>query len=75
VLERKLGVLGEWCDRVGRDPSEIEVSTEVRARTPQQAEELYALGTRLFTVGISGPHYPLEKVREWLAWRDAKNAG
>ncbi len=74
VMERKLGVLGEWCERVGRDPGEIEISTEVRAKAPEEADALYDLGTRLFTVGISGPDHRLDRVHEWLAWRDAKNA-
>jgi probable F420-dependent oxidoreductase len=74
VLEHKLGVLAEWCDRVGRDVSEIEISTELRHRTPEQAGELYDLGARLFTVGISGPDYDLGPVRDWLAWRDERNA-
>src|SRR6188768_4446591 len=30
TLERKLGVLGEWCEKVGRDRSEIEISVGTR---------------------------------------------
>jgi alkanesulfonate monooxygenase SsuD/methylene tetrahydromethanopterin reductase-like flavin-dependent oxidoreductase (luciferase family) len=74
VLKHKLGVLSEWCDRVGGDVSDIEISTELRHRTPEQAGELYDLGARLFTVGISGPGYDLGPVRDWLAWRDERNA-
>jgi probable F420-dependent oxidoreductase len=74
VLEHKLGVLAEWCGKVGRDPAEIEVSTELRGRTVDEADELYALGARLFTIGLSGPAYDLAPLADWLAWRDAKNA-
>jgi probable F420-dependent oxidoreductase len=74
TLERKLGVLGEWCDRVERDINEIEISTEVRARNTEQGDDLHDLGARLFTVGISGPDHRLDRVHEWLAWRDAKNS-
>jgi len=74
VLEHKLGVLGEWCDKVGRDMSEIEISTELRGRTVADAEELYDLGARLFTLGLSGPDYDLAGAVDWLAWRDSKNA-
>lgn len=74
VLEHKLGVLGAWCDKVGRNIDEIEISTEVKERTPEQAGELYDLGARLYTVGISGPDYDLAPVRDWLAWRDEQNA-
>lgn len=73
VLEHKLGVLGSWCDRVGRDLSDIEISTELRSRSISEADELYELGTRLFTIGISGPDYDLAPVQDWLDWRDSKN--
>ena len=74
VLEHKLGVLGAWCDTVGRDLAEIEISTELRGRTVQEADQLYDLGARLFTLGLSGPHYDLAPLTDWLAWRDSKNA-
>ncbi|MHB1172181.1 MAG: LLM class F420-dependent oxidoreductase [Lacisediminihabitans sp.] len=74
TLERKLGILAEHGKEVGRDTSEIEISTELRERTPAQADELHALGATLFTIGITGPDYDLVPVKRWLAWRDAKNA-
>jgi probable F420-dependent oxidoreductase len=74
VLERKLGILAEHGVDVGRDTSEIEISTEIRDRTPQQVEEMVALGATLFTIGITGPQYELGPVRDWLAWRDSANA-
>ena len=74
VLERKLGILAEHGRNVGRDTSEIEISTEVRARTLEEGDELLALGTTLFTVGITGPDYDLACVKSWLAWRDSKRA-
>jgi probable F420-dependent oxidoreductase len=74
TLKRKLGILAEHGAVVGRDVSEIEISTELRERTPAQADELVALGATLFTLGLSGPDYDLASTREWLAWRDAHNA-
>lgn len=74
TLERKLGILAAHGETVGRDVSTVEISTELRNRTPEQADELFELGTTLFTLGISGPNYDLAPVHEWLAWRDAKNA-
>jgi probable F420-dependent oxidoreductase len=74
TLERKLGILAEHGESVGRDVSQIEISTEIGKATPAEAEEKLALGATLFTVGISGPDYDLAPVREWLAWRDAQNA-
>ena len=74
TLEHKLGVLEGWCGEVGRDFAAIEVSNELRNRTTSTADDLLALGTTLFTLGLSGPDYDLAAVRDWLAWRDEKNA-
>jgi probable F420-dependent oxidoreductase len=73
-LPRKIGILQEHCDAVGRDISEIEFSSEQRVKDLATADELRELGVTLFTIGISGPDYPLDIVREWLVWRDQQNA-
>lgn len=73
TLERKLGILAEHGEAVGRDIGQIEVSTEVRDRSSDDADELIALGATLFTLAITGPEYDLAPVRDWLAWRDSKN--
>ena len=74
TLERKLGILASHGKTVGRDTREIEISTEIKNRSESDAAELLALGTTLFTVGISGPDYDLEPARRWLAWRDSVNS-
>ena len=74
TLERKLGILEEHGTAVGRDTSQIEISTELSKRSVEEADEQFDLGATLFTVGMTGPHYDLEPVRDWLAWRDGKNA-
>jgi probable F420-dependent oxidoreductase len=74
TLERKLGILAEHGKDVGRDTTEIEISVELRNRSPAEADELRALGASLFTVGLTGPNYDLGKVKNWLAWRDDQNA-
>ncbi|QNN50937.1 LLM class F420-dependent oxidoreductase [Phycicoccus endophyticus] len=81
TVARKHAVLDEWCATLGRDPREIERSAGVSpkpGRLPEDvedyaagAQELYDVGTRLFTVGLSGPDYDLGPVRDLLAWRDA----
>ncbi len=73
-LPRKIGILQEHCDTVGRDIAEIEFSSEQRVKDLATADELRELGVTLFTLGISGPDYPLDVVREWLVWRDEQNA-
>jgi probable F420-dependent oxidoreductase len=73
TMKRKLDILAKHGDDVGRDVSEIEISTELRSIDEVEADKLHELGTSLFTLGISGPDYPLDGVKKWLAWRDAKN--
>jgi probable F420-dependent oxidoreductase len=74
TIARKHRVLDDWCRRIGRDPGEIERSAGVRDGSVKIAEAMYAVGTRLFTVGLGGPRYELERLRDLLAWRDERNA-
>ena len=73
TLEHKLGVLDEWCATEGRDPAEIERSTALDGKSPEEAERLYDLGFRMFTQSVNGPDYDFGPVHDWLAFRDAKN--
>ena len=53
TVAHKHRVLDDWCARVGRDPLEIERSAGVEEKDAvPSAESLYAVGTRLFTVGV-----------------------
>lgn len=74
VLETKLGILAQHGEDVGRDTSEIEVSTEIRQRSHEEADEQVALGASMFTIQITGPDYDVAPVREWLSWRDQHNS-
>ncbi len=75
TIRRKHAVLDQWCAEVGRDPGEIERSAGVPPKDPAgYGPPLYELGTRLFTIGRSGPDYDLAAVRDWVAWRDEQNA-
>jgi probable F420-dependent oxidoreductase len=74
TIARKVDVLDGWCAKVGRDPSEIVRSVGVDARKIGDADAYWDLGVREITLGRSGPDYDLAPVKEWLAWRDAKNA-
>ena len=72
VWVHKNNVLNDWCAKVGRDPSEIERSVGVSTRRIDFAEELAAAGAGQITLELSGPHYDLGIVRDWLAWRDER---
>ena len=83
AIAHKHAVLDEWCAKVGRDPADIERSSGVSPKPGRLAEDvgdyaagaeaLYDVGTRLFTVGLSGPDYDLGPVRDLVAWRDARS--
>lgn len=72
-IPRKLSILAEHGESVGRDVSQIEISNELRNRRESDADAMLEAGVTLFTLGISGPDYPLDKLKQWLAWRDANN--
>ncbi|MEX1079054.1 MAG: LLM class F420-dependent oxidoreductase [Homoserinimonas sp.] len=75
TLERKLAVLARHGAEVGRDISEIEISTKlVSGMTVPEADELVALGTSLFTIELRQPEYDLARIRDWLSWRDERNS-
>ena len=73
TLTRKLGILAEHCAAEGRDLAEIEISVENRRGDEGHADALRELGATLFTVGVSGPDYPLDAVKRMVAWRDANS--
>ncbi len=74
TLERKSAVLDQWCETESRDPGAIERSIGVDSAPSDTADALAAAGATLFTIGLNGPHYDLAPVKDWLAWRDERNA-
>ncbi|AWH96984.1 LLM class F420-dependent oxidoreductase [Dietzia psychralcaliphila] len=77
TYRHKSAVLARHCADVGRDPAQIERSTEIGgASSPEEAkrlaEDLHAEGVTLFTVGLNGPDYPLDLVESLVAWRDGR---
>ena len=83
TIARKHAVLDEWCAKAGRAPGEIERSAGVSPKPgrfpedladyPASAEKLYAVGTRLFTVGLEAPGWDAGPIRDLIAWRDDRN--
>lgn len=74
TLTHKISVIEKWGEKDGRDTSGIVISNELKDRSEEAADDLYARGTRLFTLGFQGPDYDYGIVERWLAWRDSKNA-
>jgi probable F420-dependent oxidoreductase len=74
VVARKVAILDEWCAKEGTDPAAIERSVGVEGEQIGDGDTLYDLGVRQFTIGLNGPDYNLSSLKDWLSWRDAKNA-
>jgi len=73
TIKHKCSVLDKWCEKIGRDPAEIERSTGVTRSPEEVADDLIAAGATLFTIGIAGPNYDFTLIPEWVAWRDEYN--
>src|SRR6266511_1312072 len=72
--------LRHWCDVEGRDRAGIEHAVGIEPDALDHdlrhfADEYLAMGFRQFTLGVNGPEYNVEPVRDWLAWRDSLTAG
>jgi probable F420-dependent oxidoreductase len=80
TMGRKSKILDEWCAKVGRNPEEIERSTQIdhdkiSGDPIELAEKFHDIGFTQFTFGFGGPDYDLEPVlAPWLRWRDEVNA-
>ncbi len=72
-LARKTRVLAEHCAAVGRDPAQIERSVLVGG-DPAAFELEVELGVTLFVVRNPGPSFDFGELRDWLVWRDERNA-
>jgi len=75
TLRHKHSVLDSWCAREGRNPIEIERSTDVGDRRDDisYGDELVAVGSTFLTFGIDGPDYDMPWLDEWVQWRDQRN--
>ena len=73
TMKHKSAVLDEWCEKVGRDPAEIQRSTTV-ARLDgslNDPDEFLEIGITDFVASVQGPDWDLEPLRKTLAWRDS----
>jgi probable F420-dependent oxidoreductase len=78
-LDPAVDALRGWCAQAGRDPGDIEWAVGIEPEAlahdlANYADEYVARGFRQITLGINGPEYDLEPVRDWLAWRDTRAA-
>ena len=72
TVGRKGRVLDNWCAKVGRDPTAIERSANIRAFDETTAEEYVAQGVTHLLVNASGPDYDLGELEKLVRWRDRR---
>jgi probable F420-dependent oxidoreductase len=72
----KIRNLDAWCEKVGRDPSEIERTLNHSEPTlVDEADDFVQVGATHFILALRGPEFDLSLVRAMLKWRDEKRAG
>lgn len=70
---RRSKVLDSWCERVGRDPAEIERSVMVRGPEGVDAAEAYIQqGITHLIIGVDGPDFDYSLLEKLIAWRDSR---
>jgi probable F420-dependent oxidoreductase len=71
VFREKSAILDDHCAAEGRDPTTIERSWSAAENDP---DELVAAGATHLVVGVDGTRsgYDLGRLRELIAWRDAR---
>ena len=75
TVAHKNAVLDEWCRKLGRDPETIERSIGVDKAFIKMADDIHAAGVDEIHMGVDGPDYDFEPIKDWLAWRDEVNRG
>jgi probable F420-dependent oxidoreductase len=73
TVAHKNAVLDGWCRKLGRDPGTVERSINVDKDLLKHVDEIHEAGADEFCLGVDGPDYDFEPVKDWLAWRDDKN--
>ena len=65
-------VIDEWCEKVGRDPSEIERSIMIGDEWVDKADYYVEAGITHLIVGADGPDYNLEPLAKLVEWRNSR---
>jgi len=66
------GVLDAWCEKLDRNPAEIERCTSLTAQNVDDIDGLVDAGCTHLVVSADGPDYKLDLLHDVLAWRDSR---
>lgn len=69
---RKAAILDDWCNKVGRNPADIERSIGINPETFAQADDFVKAGFTHFTTGAGGPDFDLSFFQKMVDWRNAQ---
>jgi hypothetical protein len=64
------GVLDEWCERVGRNPNEIERSVQILDSQIDKLDAYLEAGMTHIIGETGGPDYDLSGLEKMIEWRD-----
>lgn len=70
VVARKNTILDEWCEKVGRDPKEIERTAQISLAQIDKADAYLEAGITHLITSAKGPDYDLTPLWKLLEWRE-----
>jgi probable F420-dependent oxidoreductase len=73
-MSRLSGVLDDWCEKVGRDPQDIERCTSIGEQNVDAIDGYADAGITHFVVSADGPDYDLGPLHDVLAWREHRQS-
>jgi probable F420-dependent oxidoreductase len=71
----KSAVLDRWCERIGRNPAEIERSVLVYAQSARRDDAYVERGITHLILSIDGPDYDTTHLERLVDWRNARQLG
>ena len=72
TYKHKNNVLNEWCDKMERNPDEIERTIMVGRENVDSLDEFAEAGATHMMISIADP-WQMDAVEKLIAWRDAAN--
>jgi probable F420-dependent oxidoreductase len=75
TLTHKLQVLDQWCAEIGRNPQEIERSTDVSQNTTEEQLDAFVKAGVTHVILGAGIPWDFETLQRLVRWRDKRSAG